>query len=75
LATLVSLPRIARAEPVQIEYWQYFFKERVGAMEQLIQRFQAANPGITVKQTTFPTRGRMSCSSTTAGCAISAARA
>jgi len=54
LATLVSLPRIALAEPVQIEYWQYFFKERVGAMEQLIQRFQAANPGITVKQTTFP---------------------
>jgi multiple sugar transport system substrate-binding protein len=50
----LSLPRAAHAEPVQIEYWQYFFKERVAAMDELIQRFQAANPGITVKQTTFP---------------------
>ena len=54
LATLAALPRRVRAEPVQIEYWQYFFKERVDAMDRLIQRFQAANPGITVRQTTFP---------------------
>jgi multiple sugar transport system substrate-binding protein len=54
LATLVAGSRVARAEPVQIEYWQYFFKERVSAMDELIRRFQLANPGITVKQTTFP---------------------
>ncbi len=53
-AGLAALARPARAEPVQIEYWQYFFKERVAAMDELIRRFQAANPGITVKQTTFP---------------------
>ncbi len=53
-ATLAALPGRARAEPVQIEYWQYFFKERVTAMDELIRRFQAANPGITVKHTTFP---------------------
>lgn len=45
--------RPARAS-VQIEYWQYFFKERVEAMDELIRRFQDANPGITVKQTTLP---------------------
>lgn len=54
LAAVAALPRQARAEPVQIEYWQYFFKERVNAMDRLIQRFQAATPGITVKQTAFP---------------------
>jgi multiple sugar transport system substrate-binding protein len=46
--------RPARAQVVQIEYWQYFFKERVAAMDTLIARFQAANPGITIRQTTFP---------------------
>ncbi|MBI1774268.1 MAG: extracellular solute-binding protein [Proteobacteria bacterium] len=46
--------RPARAESVQIDYWQYFFKERVEAMDELIRRFQAENPGIIVKQTTFP---------------------
>ena len=53
-AGLAAVARPARAEPVQIEYWQYFFKERVAAMDELIRRFQAANPGITVKQTNFP---------------------
>jgi multiple sugar transport system substrate-binding protein len=43
----------ARAE-VEIEYWQYFFDARVSAMEQLITNFEAANPDITVKMTTFP---------------------
>jgi multiple sugar transport system substrate-binding protein len=37
-----------------IEYWQYTFKERVDAMDELIRRFQAANPDITVKQVTVP---------------------
>ncbi len=44
----------ARAGAVEIEYWQYIFPTRVTAMDQLIQQFQAANPGITVKHTQFP---------------------
>ena len=42
------------AQAVEIEYWQYFFDARVAAMEQLIEKFQAANPDITVKMTHFP---------------------
>jgi len=43
----------ARAE-VEIEYWQYFFEARVTAMDTLIENFQNANPGITVKTNHFP---------------------
>jgi multiple sugar transport system substrate-binding protein len=39
---------------VEIEYWQYVFDTRVKAMNQLIAKFQEANPDIKVKQTTFP---------------------
>ncbi|MEM8872188.1 MAG: extracellular solute-binding protein, partial [Pseudomonadota bacterium] len=39
---------------VEIEYWQYFFEARVNAMDTLIENFEAANPGITVKMTHFP---------------------
>ena len=42
------------ASAVEIEYWQYFFDARVAAMEQLIEGFEAENPDITVKMTTFP---------------------
>lgn len=42
------------AQAVEIEYWQYVFETRVKAMDQLITEFQKANPGITVKQVTFP---------------------
>ena len=42
------------AASVEIDYWQYFFKERVEAMDALIKQFEVANPDITVKQTTFP---------------------
>lgn len=42
------------ASAVEIEYWQYVFETRVNAMDQLIKNFEAANPGITVKQVTFP---------------------
>ncbi|CDZ41833.1 Extracellular solute-binding protein family 1 [Neorhizobium galegae bv. officinalis] len=42
------------AQAVEIEYWQYVFDTRVKAMDQLIAEFQKANPGITVKQVTFP---------------------
>ena len=39
---------------VEIDYWQYFFEARVNAIDTLIEQFEAENPGITVKQTTFP---------------------
>jgi multiple sugar transport system substrate-binding protein len=42
------------AAPVEIHYWQYYFKERVSAMDKLIAQFEKANPGIRVVQTTFP---------------------
>lgn len=42
------------AGAVEIEYWQYVYDTRVEAMDQLIAKFQEANPDITVKQVTFP---------------------
>ncbi len=42
------------AGAVEIEYWQYFFEARVNAIDTLIEQFEAANPDITVVQTTFP---------------------
>lgn len=39
---------------VEIEYWQYIFDTRVKAIDQLIEKFQQANPDIKVKQVTFP---------------------
>ena len=44
----------AGAQTVEIEYWQYVFDARIKAMDELIKRFQAANPTIKVKHTTFP---------------------
>ena len=44
----------ARAQAVEIEYWQYVFDARIKAMNELIKRFEAANPTIKVKHTTFP---------------------
>jgi multiple sugar transport system substrate-binding protein len=43
-----------RARAVEIEYWQYTFKQRVDAMDELIRQFERANPDITVKQVTVP---------------------
>ena len=37
-------------EVIEIEYWQYFFEARVGAMDQLIAQFEAENPDIKVIQ-------------------------
>jgi len=51
---LLGASGATRAAPVEIDYWQYFFKERVEAMDALIKQFEAANPDIKVKQTTFP---------------------
>lgn len=51
---VVGAPSVARAQAVEIDYWQYFFKERVEAIDALIVQFEAANPGIKVKHTHFP---------------------
>ncbi len=42
------------SQAVEIEYWQYFFDARINAIDILIENFEAANPGITVVQTSFP---------------------
>lgn len=44
----------SNATAVEIEYWQYFFAQRVTAMDTLIENFQKANPDITVKTNHFP---------------------
>ena len=54
LAAGISFIAMGAAQAVEIEYWQYVFDSRVQAMDQLIEKFEAANPDITVKQTTFP---------------------
>jgi len=54
LAAGISLLAATAAQAVEINYWQYVYDTRVKAMDELIQKFQAANPDITVKQTTFP---------------------
>ncbi len=52
--SLAALVASGPAWAVEIEYWQYIFDARVTAMDQLIENFEVANPGITVKQSTFP---------------------
>ena len=42
------------ANAVEIEYWQYTYKQRVEAIDKLIANFEKANPDITVKHTSFP---------------------
>jgi multiple sugar transport system substrate-binding protein len=47
-------PAGTAAQPVKIVYWQYFYESKVQAIDQLIQKFEAQNPGIKVEQVTFP---------------------
>jgi multiple sugar transport system substrate-binding protein len=54
LATILALAGPAGAQPVEIEYWQYTFAQRVQAIDELIKRFEAENPGIKVKHTHVP---------------------
>src|SRR5690606_41361711 len=54
LAAGISFLALGSAQAVEIEYWQYVFDSRVQAMDKPIANFEAANPDITVKQTTFP---------------------
>lgn len=42
------------AEPVTIEYWQYFYETKVNLMDELIQEFQSKNSNIKVEQKHFP---------------------
>ena len=44
----------ASAQTVTITYWQYYYESKVKLMDELIQKFEAANPGIKVEQVTFP---------------------
>lgn len=50
----LAVTAAAPAAAVEIQYWQYVFDTRVAAMTELIKQFEAENPGITVKQVTFP---------------------
>lgn len=55
LLTSVGMASLSSAaQAVEIEYWQYIFDSRIRAMDILIENFEAENPDITVKQTTFP---------------------
>ncbi|MGC8968451.1 MAG: extracellular solute-binding protein [Thermus sp.] len=44
----------ALAQPITLTYWQYEFKTKVEAVNELIRRFEAQNPGIKVVHQTFP---------------------
>ena len=54
LASAAAMAATGASAQVEIEYWQYFFEQRVTAMDKLIDNFEAANPGVTVKMTHFP---------------------
>lgn len=54
LGLTLAITGSARAQTVEIEYWQYTFAQRVQAIDELIKRFEAANPGIKVKHTHVP---------------------
>ena len=54
LGLTLAFAGTAGAQPVEIEYWQYTFAQRVQAIDELIKRFEAANPGIKVKHTHVP---------------------
>jgi multiple sugar transport system substrate-binding protein len=51
---LVLVAMAASAEDIKITYWQYFYESKVNLMTELIQKFEAQNPGIKVEQVTFP---------------------
>ncbi|WP_420594093.1 extracellular solute-binding protein [Deinococcus sp.] len=44
----------ASAAPVTLTYWQYDYASKISAVDELIKKFEAANPGITIKQESFP---------------------
>jgi multiple sugar transport system substrate-binding protein len=54
LAGLFLSISLGLAQTVTITYWQYDFKSKVEAINELIRRFEAQNPGIKVVHQTFP---------------------
>jgi len=48
LSPIFSLQVNAQDDVIEIEYWQYFFEARVGAMDMLIEQFEAENPDVRV---------------------------
>ena len=53
-STEAAASTVAAAEPVTIEYWQYFYETKVNLMDELIADFQKNNSNITVVQKHFP---------------------
>ena len=53
-STDAATSTVAAAEPVTIEYWQYFYETKVNLMDELIADFQKNNSNITVVQKHFP---------------------
>ena len=45
---MVGFQANAQDDVIEIEYWQYFFEARQGAMNMLIEQFEAENPDIRV---------------------------
>lgn len=54
LTLVVAVAGGALAETVTIEYWQYFFQTKIDLIDELIEEFEAANPGIKVNHTHYP---------------------
>lgn len=50
----VLLGAVLAQGQVTITYWQYDFRSKVEAVNELIKKFEAANPGIKVQHQTFP---------------------
>mgnify|MGYP000034990118 CR=1 FL=1 len=40
---MVGFQAVAQDDVIEIEYWQYFFEARQGAMDMLIEQFEAEN--------------------------------
>lgn len=54
-ALLLAVPGVGFGQgQVTITYWQYFFQSKITLVDQLIQQFQAQNPGIRVVHENFP---------------------
>ena len=48
LVLVLSFTVSAQDDVIEIEYWQYTFDARVGAMDMLIEQFEAENPDVRV---------------------------
>ena len=44
LGLTLGIAGAAGAQPVEIEYWQYTFAQRVQAIDKPVERFEAENP-------------------------------